>query len=185
MPPEPQVFDFTAKDAAAVAEIYNESIRAGNATMDDEHKSPADILTWVQDFNDREAILVLKTSDETLAWGIIKRYSERGGYRFACETAVYVKHLHIGKGFGSQIKTVLIDRCKQYGYHHLVAKIFADNEASIEYNKKFGYEVVGRQTEIGLKNGKWQDVVIMQLVLQDVLQDDLTRGDPSSGGSEL
>ncbi|MCG8605695.1 N-acetyltransferase family protein [bacterium] len=173
MPSEPQIFDFTTKDAPAVAQIYNESIRAGNATMDDEQKSAADILTWVQGFNDREAILVLKAEDETLAWGIIKRYSDRGGYRFACETAVYVKHRYKGKRLGSKIKTALIERCKQYGYHHLVAKIFADNEASIEYNRKFGYEVVGRQKEIGFKNGKWQDVVIMQLVLRDVMPEGL------------
>ncbi|MFQ5630895.1 MAG: GNAT family N-acetyltransferase [bacterium] len=81
--------------------------------------------------------------------------------------------LYFRKGYGSLIKKALVDRCKQYGYHHLVAKIFATNTASIEYNKKFGYEIVGRQKEIGIKNGRWQDSVIMQLVLPDVLPGDL------------
>ena len=72
------------------------------------------------------------------------------------------------------MKEALIARCKEYGYHHLVAKIFADNKASINYNKKFGYEIVGRQREIGFKNGRWQDVVIMQLVLDDVPPSTLT-----------
>ena len=102
-----------------------------------------------------------------LGWGIIKKYSDRHGYRFACETSVYLRHKHVRKGYGSSIKNALIERCKQYRYHHLVAKIFADNTASIEYNKKFGYEIVGRQKEIGFKNGRWQDVVIMQLVLSE------------------
>ncbi len=40
--------------------------------------------------------------------------------------------------------------------------------ASIEYNLRFGYEVVGIQREIGFKNGHWQDVAVLQLVLDDV-----------------
>ena len=66
------------------------------------------------------------------------------------------------------MKTALIERCKTYGYHHLLARIFADNEASIEYNRRFGYELVGVQREIGFKDGHWQDVAILQLVLEDV-----------------
>ena len=42
-----------------------------------------------------------------------------------------------------------------------------NNVASIEYNKRLGYEVVGVQKEIGIIDCRWQDVVIMQLVLDD------------------
>ena len=49
-----------------------------------------------------------------------------------------------------------------------MAKVWADNKASIEYNKKLGYEIVGKQREIGFVNGKWRDIIIMQLILDDV-----------------
>ena len=63
------------------------------------------------------------------------------------------------------MKKWIIKKCRELGYHHLVAKIFSSNIASIEYNKKLGYELVGKQNEIGFVDGVWQDVTILQLLI--------------------
>ncbi len=155
-------------DAAAIAEIYNESIIAGDATMDGEPKSADYFSALITNFDPRETILILEDEGMIVGWGIIKKYSDRSGYRFCCETAVYLRRGLMRRGYGSRIKLALIEKCREMGYHHMVAKIFADNTASIAYNEKLGYEIVGRQREIGFKNGRWQDIVIMQLILDDV-----------------
>ena len=95
----------------------------------------------------------------------IKKYSERKGYQFACETAVYLDQDQLSKGLGTKLKKSVIQYCKDLGYKHLVAKIQADNEVSVHYNERLGYEIVGTQKRIGFANGKWKDVVIMQLLL--------------------
>ena len=159
--------DSTEADAAVIAEIYNESVVAGDATMDENPKSTSDIQRLFAGFNSRETILVLENSEEVLGWGIIKRYSDRPGYRLTCETAVYLRRSRIGLGLGSTIKRALIERCRSLGYHHLVAKIFADNTRSIEYNQKFGYQLVGVQKEVGTRNGEWVDIAILQLLLKE------------------
>ena len=162
----PQIEPAQPADFDAIAEIYNEYIRLGNATMEESLKTGADILGWVEKFNDRERLYVLRTAaGQAIGWGIIKRYSDREGYRFACETAVYLTGTELGKGYGTRMKLFLIERCRELEYHHLVAKIFATNTASIEYNRKLGYEIVGQQREIGFKNGMWMDIVIMSLLL--------------------
>ena len=158
----------TPADGAAIAEVYNASIVAGGATMDQETKNAEYFGKQLENFSPREAILLLERGTDVQGWGIIKKYSDRTGYRFCCETAVYLRRDLTGRGLGTRVKLALIERCRRYGYHHLVAKIFADNVGSIEYNKKLGYEVVGIQKEIGYASGRWQDVVIMQLVLDDV-----------------
>ena len=164
----------TPDDAGTVAEIYNESIRAGDSSMEETIQSDESIRALMAGFNRREGILLLESHDpasgrtEILGWGLIKRYSDRGGYRFAAETAVYLYRRAVGQGHGSRIKQALIDRCREVGYHHLVAKIFADNEMSLAYIKEFGYELVGIQKQIGFRNGRWQDIAILQLVLTDV-----------------
>ncbi len=186
-PDDLEIRDATPDDAAAIAEIYNASIAAGGATMDQELKSAADIRAQIAAFDRRETILVLEQVDgvapegrqrdvapegrqrNTLGWGVIKKYSDRAGYRFCCETAVYLRRDLTGRGLGTRIKLAVIERCRRYGYHHLVARIQASNVASIEYNKKLGYEVVGTQRQIGYAGGRWQDIVILQLVLDDVL----------------
>lgn len=152
-------------DTQAVAAIYNQYIKQGLSTMDRQLKTADDIQSWLEGFSDREALLVLEKKDQIIGWGIIKKYSEREGYRYACETAVYLDESEVGKGYGTYIKKAIIERCREMDYHHLVAKIFSDNTGSIVYNQKLGYEVVGEQKEIGERNGKWMNVTIMQLIL--------------------
>jgi L-amino acid N-acyltransferase len=154
-------------DAKTVMEIYNEHIAAGNSTMDQHPKSLVEIEKWFNDFSARELIVMLENERKTIGWGIIKEYSDREGYAKACETAIYLKQSEIRQGYGTFLKKWVIEKCRELGYHHLVAKIFATNTASIAYNKKLGYELVGTQREIGFVDGAWQDVTIMQLILED------------------
>ncbi|TNE49909.1 MAG: GNAT family N-acetyltransferase [Deltaproteobacteria bacterium] len=82
--------DCTLKDASTIAGIYNDYVHSGGSTMDTEEKSNSDIEAQIQKFSDRETILVLEKEGTFLGWGIIKQYSDRVGYRFCCETSVYV-----------------------------------------------------------------------------------------------
>ncbi len=152
-------------DYQDIADIYNIYIRKGNATMEERIHAAEDVAQWVAAFNDRERLYVLKKDGENLGYGILKKYSPREGYRFACETAIYLREDALRKGYGSYMKRELIRMAKDLNYRHLVAKIFATNTASIEYNLKLGYEIVGRQREIGFKNGQWMDIVIMQYII--------------------
>lgn len=155
----------TIKDAPGVQEIYNEHILAGRSTMDRATKSIEEIQGWFTNFNDRELVVLLEEGEYLIGWGVIKRYSDRIGYARACETAVYLRSAELRKGYGTMIKKWIIDKCRELEYHHLVAKIFSINQASIDYNLKLGYELVGTQREIGFVDGKWQDVTILQFIL--------------------
>jgi L-amino acid N-acyltransferase YncA len=165
MKAEVNILEATPADYQPIADIYNEFIALGTATMDETLKTADDIAKWVEKFHDREKLYVIKENLITIGWGIIKRYSDREGYRFACETAVYITAGKVGKGYGTMIKKHLIEVCKKLNYKHLVAKIFSSNKGSIAYNEKLGYTIVGTQKQIGYKNHKWQDIVIMQYVI--------------------
>jgi len=153
-------------DYQLIAEIYNEFISLGTATMDETLKTTDDIAGWVKKFHDREKLYVIKENSTIIGWGIIKRYSDREGYRFTCETAVYLTAMKLGMGYGSMMKKHLIAVCKKLNYKHLVAKIFANNKSSIIYNEKLGYTIVGTQKQIGYKNNQWLNVVIMQYIIE-------------------
>ncbi len=155
----------TAVDAPTLAAIYNASIAAGDSTMDEEEKSATDFRRQMARFGEREALLVMEQEGKVIGWGIIKRYSDRAGYRFACETSIYFRRDLTGKGYGSQLQAALMERCRHLGYHHVLARIMAVNRGSIRFHERFGYEVVGVQREIGFKQGRWHDVVIMQCLL--------------------
>lgn len=155
----------TPEDAAAVAAIYNASIDAGDATMQRAPLTAGDVCGWLDGFSDREVLLVLTDGATVLGWGVVKRYSDREGYRLTCETSVYLRRDRTGHGLGSQMQDALLGRCRAFGYHHVVAKIHADNAPSLALHKKFGFELVGVQREVGYIDGRWVDVAIMQRLL--------------------
>jgi len=154
-----------SEDYSVIAEIYNEHIKRQISTMDEHHYITEDIASWVNNFNSRERLYVVTLAEKIVGWGIIKKYSDRKGYRYAAETAVYLTESVTGRGIGSEFKKFIIAESKKLKYHHLVAKIFNSNQRSIQYNLSLGYDIVGIQKEIGFKDGAWQDVCIMQLVL--------------------
>ncbi len=156
-------------DFQAIASIYNESIAAGNSTMDCQFYTAEDMEVLANKFGDRETILVAERESCVIGWGIIKRYSPRLGYRVCCEISIYFSLGETGKGYGSILQTALLKKVDEFCYHHVVAKILACNQGSIDFHKRFGFEVVGVQKEIGFFKGRWHDMVIMQLVLSHIL----------------
>ncbi|MFV1979762.1 MAG: N-acetyltransferase family protein, partial [Rhodothermia bacterium] len=148
-------------DAVRIAEIYSESIAANDSTMVEGLVLADDMVDMLREQDAAKEIWVVDLDHRVVGWGRLRRYSQRQGYRFAAETSLFLSREHVGQGFGTVLQKKLMDRCSKLGFHHLVAKIFADNETSINLHTKLGYEMVGIQREIGFKQGRWQDVAIM------------------------
>lgn len=166
----PDIRDATVDDASAISSIYNESIAARDSTMQLEQIDAETVERWIRAVGEREAVLVLEEDQDIVGYGVVKRYSDRGGYRFAAETSVYLRRSRTGNGLGSRLQAALIDRCRAYDYYHLVAKLWAENERSRALHRKFGYELVGVQEEIGYVEGEWRDVALMQKRLGDPIE---------------
>lgn len=164
----PLIRDATQLDCHAIAAIYAETVAARDATMDLEPRPPEYFAGIIAALGEREAFVVLERGGEVIGWGRVMAYSDREGYATTCETAVYLKRELRRKRLGTHLKRHIIKLCRRFGYHHLVAKVYAGNRASIEYNKQLGYELVGVQREVGWVDDHWEDVAIMQLVLDEV-----------------
>ena len=158
------------RDCARLAQVYNDAMRSGISTMDTEPVDARYFIRQLAAFKDREVLLAGESKAGVVGWSVVKRYSDRPGYRHACETSVYVGTSLQGNGYGSILQQAVVERADAFGYRHLVAKILAANEWSIEFHKRFQYEIVGTQSKIGFLNGQWHDVVIMQRILDGVRQ---------------
>jgi phosphinothricin acetyltransferase len=146
----------------AIAEIYNQAVRSRRSTMDTEPVTAGHYLDLINGLTLREVLLVATIGEEVRGWGIVKAYSNRPGYRAACETSVYVHEAHRGRGIGAAIQRALLVRAADLGYRHVVAKVLAVNSESVAFHKRFGFEDVGVQRGIGLIGGLWHDVAILQ-----------------------
>ncbi len=163
-----QIRPCISADYDAIAAIYNEAIATGSITFDTRPFAAQDIQAWMDKFCDRECLLVIERQQQILGWGIVKQYSDRPGYRVCCETSIYLTFAEKGQGLGKMLQTALLQKVAELGYHHVVVKIVATNDGSIAFHKRFGFEMVGVQKEVGHVDGRWQDVAIMQLILPQV-----------------
>ena len=162
------VRDATLTDASFIADIYNHYVRTGGATMDTVERSVDEQELRLASMGSREVALVAELDGVLIGFCILRSYSDRGGYAPTCETSTYLHPDARGRGVGSALKRTIINRARDLDYHHLSARIMTTNIASIEYNLRLGYEIVGVQRQVGYRDGRWIDIAIMQLILDDV-----------------
>ena len=163
---EVEIRPASISDCEAMAAIYAQSQAAHDSTME-MNTNAATFEARLDGLHPREALVVVEDGG-LVGWGIVKRYSDRVGYRVACETSIYLDRSRRGRGYGKALQARLMEICRELGYHHVVAKIWASNQASIAFHERFGFEMVGVQKEIGYIAGRWRDVAILQCLLRDV-----------------
>ena len=167
MPNEPTDFEIkhaTNDDAAGIASIYAHYVAAKNATFDTEAWTSAQTEKLVS-CNPPEVFWVARKT-RVLGWASARRFSVRPGYKHSLESAVYVDPECCGLGIGTQLMKQLFEHCTNSGIHHLMAKIIADNRASLDFHERLGFETVGKQLEVGRVDGRWVDIIILQKLLE-------------------
>lgn len=70
------------------------------------------------------------------------------------------------RGIGRQLMERLIEECRAGGYHALIACITEGNEASYSLHEKLGFRKVSHFEKVGLKFGRWLDVVDYELIIK-------------------
>lgn len=150
-------------DAEGIARIYNHYVDAGGATFDIVHWTCEEIRPLLE-IPDPDGWYVALEDDTIVGWASARRYSVRFGYRFACESSIYLDPTGLGRGIADTLQRRIESHCRQCRIHHAVARIVADNDRSMAFHYRFGYELVGIQKEIGKMDEKWADVAILQKI---------------------
>jgi L-amino acid N-acyltransferase len=117
-----------------------------------------------------ETVLVAEDGGETVgvaAFGWFRDVSKRPGYRFTVENTVHVREDRWRSGVGRELMRALIDVARRTGKHTMVAAVDGANQASIDFHHRLGFVEVARMPEIGAKFGRWQDLVVLQLRLDE------------------
>ncbi|TWU20517.1 N-acyltransferase YncA [Novipirellula galeiformis] len=148
-------------DAQRIAEIYNHYVDVGGATFDRVHLTSEMVGKRIKQ-KVPDGWYVADTGQSLVGWASARRYSDRAGYRFSCETAIYLAPDARGLRIGARLQQRIDQHCLDCNLHHAVARIIADNQASLSFHYRHGYEMVGIQKEIGRMHDRWVDVAILQ-----------------------
>ncbi|HEV2520870.1 MAG TPA: GNAT family N-acetyltransferase [Candidatus Acidoferrales bacterium] len=146
------------QDWPSVRAIYSEGIGTGNATFE---TSPPEWLTWDAGHL-RVCRLVARSGGSVLGWAALSRVSDRCVYAGVAEVSVYVAERARGQGIGSRLLDALVKASEHEGIWTLQAGIFPENIPSIELHKRQGFRIVGTREKLGLMDGRWRDVLLME-----------------------
>jgi L-amino acid N-acyltransferase len=152
-------------DLRRILDIYNREVLVSTATYDTVPRSDADHRKWFAIHGSEHPVLVAESEGVVLGWASLSPWSDRAAYSRTVEVSVYVAEEHRRRGVGRLLLEALIEAGRSRGHHALLARISADNEASVRLHAECGFRVVGTMLEVGVKFGRQLDVTIMELLI--------------------
>ena len=155
----------TLDDAEAIRAIYNPEVLESTVTFDLVPRTLEDQQRWLDEHSGAHPAVVAIDGESVVGFGSLSEYKPRPAYRTSVEDSVYVHRAYQGRGVGKVLLSSLLDLAVDHGFHAVFARIVGDHEASIALHAGLGFELVGREKEVGRKFGQWLDVVIMQKLL--------------------
>ncbi len=155
------------RDIPALTDIYNYEVTHGVATLDIHPRTYEDRAQWFNAHNkDNHPLIVAEDNGEVIGYASLSPYREKEAYSSTVELSVYVDALHRGKGVASALLMQILDFAKNDPSTHLVVSVItAGNEASVHLHEKFGFSYAGTIHEVGVKFGKYLDIVNYELIV--------------------
>ena len=153
-----------AADLPFITEIYDHAVRYGTATF--ELVAP-DLAEMTRRF---EALIVggypyfvAVLDGRVVGYAYAGAYRPRPAYRFTVENSIYLQPSIQRRGIGLRLLQRLIVESEARGYRQMIAVIGdSTNAGSIGVHIKTGFAMVGTHPNVGLKFGRWLDIVMMQ-----------------------
>ncbi len=158
---------YKTEDTQAILEILNYNILHSTSLYDYDIRSYEQQKAILEDkLNKGFPVIVAELNGDVAGFGMYSEFRFREAYKFTVEHSVYVNENFQGKGIGKLILQELIDLARKQNIHTMIAVIDSENEKSVEFHEKFGFETVGIFKECGFKFDRWLNTVFMQLLLK-------------------
>ncbi|MGH8994641.1 MAG: GNAT family N-acetyltransferase [Acidimicrobiales bacterium] len=157
----------TQEDVDAIASILNALLLTTAIEWTETPHSHESIEHWLAE---HETVLVADRDGEVVgvaAYGWFRDVEKRPGYRFTVENTVHVRQDHWRSGIAQALMSELIEHAKATGKHAMIAAVDGANERSIRFHELLGFAEVARLPEVGAKFGRWQDLVLLELRLDE------------------
>jgi phosphinothricin acetyltransferase len=155
-------------DIPAIQAIYAHWVAHSTGTFDEVAPSLAEMAERRQSVLAKGLpFLVADDDGEIMGYAYAGPFRPRSAYRYTLEDSIYVAPFVQHRGVGRLLLSALIERCTALGYQQMIAVIGdSANQGSIGLHRKLGFRQEGVLRGVGLKFGRWVDVVIMHRPLQ-------------------
>ena len=150
------------KDIPEILSIYAPYIENSTATF--EYDVPC-LRTFTQRFLDITAQfpwLVWEEEGRILGYAYASAPYTRAAFSWCAEPSIYLRPEAKSRGIGRKLYTVLEGFLERQGYQVLYALITAENEESLAFHRKMGYETKVEFCNCGYKFNRWLGLIWME-----------------------
>ena len=109
--------------------------------------------------------------------------STREKLRHRADFGISILREYWGQGIGAALTGACIDCAKEAGFRQLELEVVGDNENAVRLYKRYGFVEYGRNPRGFLtRDGRWQELVLMRLELEDA---GARKNDAGNGESDV
>lgn len=173
MSPQKPAYKITSPqigDLSQIQAIYAHAVLHGTASFE---LTPPDIDEMTARFSalvdNGFPYFVARTPEgRLLGYAYAGAYRPRPAYRFTLEDSVYIAPDAQGLGLGRALLESLIEDATAKNFRQMIA-VIGDSKhvASIRLHERSGFELTGTFKNVGWKQERWLDSVLMQRSLGD------------------
>ncbi len=153
------------RDAATIAEIYNQGIDDRIATFETEHRTTSSVEGLLGARAGSYPAVVVEDEHRVLGFAWTSEYRPRSAYAGVAEVSIYVARNARGRGVGRLSLGALITEAERRGFWKLVSRIFPENVASRRLCAALGFREIGVYRRHGKLDGRWMDCVIVERLI--------------------
>ncbi len=150
-------------DAPAIAALWSGMIRETLFTFTSIEKSPAEILAMIKARPD--AFWITEMEGQLAGFMTFGSFRAGPGYAHTVEHSVVVAEKAQGRGVAAALMARGEEAAAALGHHAMVAGISGANPRAVRFHESLGYGHVGRLPQVGRKQGRWLDLILMQKIL--------------------
>lgn len=153
------------KDLPELLEIYNYEVVNGVSTLDLNPRTLTEWQIWFDHHNvDNHPLFVAEIEGRVAGYSSLSSYREKEAYKSTVELSIYISPDYRKRGLATALMAYILEEAKADPRTHMVVSVItAGNEASCKLHEKFGFAFCGTVSEVGMKFGKYQDIVTYSL----------------------
>jgi len=153
------VREATKDDAQAICDFWNPQIEQTAVTFNSVLKDAAEVAEMIAK---RPCFLVFEHGGAVVGFVTYDQFRGGIGYRNTMEHTIIVALEAAGQGAGRALMQAVLEHARARQVHSLWAGVSGENPAGVAFHKAMGFTQEAILPEVGLKFGRWMDLVLLQ-----------------------
>jgi phosphinothricin acetyltransferase len=153
---------------SAIMKIYNYYVENSTAAFPASTLPDQFFMVLLERMKGYPAYAILDSETfEVAGFCSLSAYLPFSTFKETANITYFISQDYVGNGIGEQCLQKLEDDAIQMGIKHIIADISSENQQSLRFHAKHGFEMCGSLKNVGNKFTRNFDVIYMQKDLED------------------